>query len=273
MNRFVRSRSYAAVAALAACVAALSACSSSGGKSAGSTSSPAGGGGSSSTATAGTTATKSAIVIGNVSAESGPEEASLGPQQNGLDAWVKYTNDNGGIQGHPIKLVTADSKSDPTVEATSFQTLAKSQHPVAFVGVGAFALASAVPFLSSSGIPVIGGNSDDAIWNQNGILYSQGTSHVAMLFGSAASAGSANKFGHVYCAESPACSQNDQLLFQIGLGKVAGTDPVFSQKVTLTQPDYTATCVAAKSAGATILQADLTTARTEVLAQNCQRQG
>ena len=191
-------------------------------------------------------ATGTPIVIGNVSAVTGPLANTLSQQQVGVQAWVDYINANGGLNGHPVRLVKYDSKSDPTAEAAGFQTLEASSHPVAFVGVGAFNPQGANAYLTQQKIPVIGGQIADNIFDTSPAFFSEGTSNVALSYGiAAASAG--KKFGVVYCTESAQCAQSAQLL-KVNAG-LTNTSVVYSQKISLATPDFTATCLAAQGAG------------------------
>lgn len=63
------------------------------------------------------------IVIGNIGAMSGPS-ASLGKSQTqGVELAIKEINENGGILGAQIKIVTRDDEADPTKSKTLVQEL------------------------------------------------------------------------------------------------------------------------------------------------------
>jgi ABC-type branched-subunit amino acid transport system substrate-binding protein len=47
----------------------------------------------------------------------GPASQSFGPVLEGFRLYVNYINARGGIAGHPIQLVAADNRSDPTTAA------------------------------------------------------------------------------------------------------------------------------------------------------------
>jgi branched-chain amino acid transport system substrate-binding protein len=53
------------------------------------------------------------IVIGSVGSFTGPQAPALGAVDETLQAWAKFKNANGGINGHPVKLLTADDTTNP----------------------------------------------------------------------------------------------------------------------------------------------------------------
>lgn len=55
--------------------------------------------------------------IGFTADVTGPASQSFGPVLEGFRLYVNYINAKGGIGGHPIQLVAADNRSDPTTAA------------------------------------------------------------------------------------------------------------------------------------------------------------
>src|SRR4051794_12813770 len=55
-----------------------------------------------------TTLTGSPIVIGNVGGYSSDQASSEAGAELVLKAWAQSVNDNGGINGHPLKLIVKD---------------------------------------------------------------------------------------------------------------------------------------------------------------------
>lgn len=62
----------------------------------------------------------SEIVIGTIMPLTGPKAGNSAPGR-GLDAYIKYVNDNGGINGRKIKLIMEDDQSQPA------QTVARAR--------------------------------------------------------------------------------------------------------------------------------------------------
>jgi branched-chain amino acid transport system substrate-binding protein len=220
-----------------------------------------------------TSASGSQIVIASVGAETGAGDAASSTQQVGIDAWVQYTNAHGGISGHQIKLIKADSKGDPTVEASSFKQIDSADHPVAFVGYGAVNPVNPESFIDSSHIPVIGAQIADDTWDKDPYYFSQGTSNIVTYYSlaAAAKAAGATKLGIVYCAESPSCAQSGSNF--TADASLLGSKVAYSQKLSLTTPDFTATCLAAKAAGVQAMLPIFDTPTNERFAAACAQQG
>jgi hypothetical protein len=53
-------------------------------------------------------------------------------------AWIDYTNANGGIQGHKIKVITLDDKADPGQTLLNYETLWAQDHVLAIIGGGTY---------------------------------------------------------------------------------------------------------------------------------------
>ena len=264
MNRSIRRRGVLAVGALVALALGVTACSSSG---------SGGGSGSSGAGGSGGSGNKSSINIGQVGAYTG-QVPGLDGEGYGLDAWVQYTNAQGGIDGHKINLYKGDSKGDPTTEVSQIVQIATQHKVVAFAGMGTFNLASSASFIAQQKVAVIGGNISDNVWNQKPYLYPQGTANVpltAVGFGHVPAG--KTKTGVVYCKESPGCTQVYTLLVKDGLSKALGGSPSYSSEVSLAAPSFTAQCLGAKAAGVQTLAVAMDPVNLLRLATDCGKQG
>src|SRR5205807_9885797 len=56
---------------------------------------------------------KSTILLGSVGTESGPIGQQLVPLLPAARAWISDVNARGGLNGHPVKLITGDDGGDP----------------------------------------------------------------------------------------------------------------------------------------------------------------
>src|ERR1035437_3166335 len=75
----------------------------------------------------------------------------------GENAYVKYINSHGGVKGRKIKLILLDDQYVPSTAVTQMHLLVEQDHIFAVAGgAGTPATLANVPFLTSSGIPVIG---------------------------------------------------------------------------------------------------------------------
>lgn len=96
------------------------------------------------------------IRIGLITSQTGPA-ASIGiPEREALEYLVKQANDNGGIEGKKVTLVTKDDKTDSTEAATAARELALNDKVQVIIGptTGSAALAVA-PIAAANKVPVV----------------------------------------------------------------------------------------------------------------------
>jgi ABC-type branched-subunit amino acid transport system substrate-binding protein len=154
------------VVALITAIAALavSACGSSSSSSSASTSaatSAAAAGSSSSTSSG--KATGSPILVGNISSITGLGGTFL-PYQETLKAYFKWLDANGGINGRPVDLLSADDSGDPATYASEIRGFI-AKGIVAEVGDAGVGTAGAgAPLLEADDISDIGGWANGPEW-------------------------------------------------------------------------------------------------------------
>jgi branched-chain amino acid transport system substrate-binding protein len=246
------------VMTVAAAVALLAACGSSGSSAGGTNSS--------------TPPTKSPIAIGMDGSFSGAVAATANGVKAGVDAWVKDTNAQGGLGGHPIKLYTLDDGTNPSTGLTNARKLIEQDHVVAFLGEASGAVSAWESYVQSQGVPVIGGESEETPFITNPDFFGTGANAVALIYGQLALAKEhGTKVGFLYCAELPICAQS-LTLFK-ALGSAQGLSIPVGTAVSASAVDYTAQCQAMKSAG--VQSYSVTAASPTVLrvAGACKAQG
>jgi branched-chain amino acid transport system substrate-binding protein len=74
-----------------------------------------------------------------------------------MNAWVQWTNAHGGVNGHPVKLISEDDAANPATGISVAKSLL-SQHPIALVGLDSTTEQGWQADVVSAGIPVIGDN-------------------------------------------------------------------------------------------------------------------
>lgn len=253
--------------ALAGCLAvvvagALSACSSSGGG--------AGGGSPSGSAVNGPPGTP--LVIGAVGAYTGTFSLQYGGGQPGIDAWAKWTNAHGGINGHPVKLVVKDDGGDASKSVVAVKELVEQDHAIAIVGSATPNDAAWASYVQGKGIPVIGGyiSSGNAA---NPDFFPTGTAQSSSVpngLAAGAKLAGSTKIGLVYCAEKASCTGAVSLFKK--LSPTVGLDLAYTGGISSTAPDYTATCLSAKASGAKLIAVALDTDTIGRLATSCKQQ-
>lgn len=145
-GRKARHGSFRAMSVLAVAAAALlgvAACgSSSSGAHTGGTSEGSGG-------------SSGAYKIGSTSDLSGPIAFEGSGLRDGINAWVKYINSHGGINGHQIDYTPLDDASNPTTGLANAKQLI-SQNVSAILGWGlSNVIVSAMPALEHGNMPII----------------------------------------------------------------------------------------------------------------------
>ncbi len=193
------------------------------------------------------------------------------PGEDVYKAWVNTVNGSGGIDGHPIKLITKDDTSTPGLGLTDAQALVSS-HVDAIVDLSVVdnVWASAV---QAANIPVVGLQATDQPFFTNPDFYPMGEtgdSAVAAYITTIKAAGGSS-FGDMVCVEAASCGQYEQALK--ASGKQLGAPLTFSTSISATAPNYAAQCLAAKQANVKYLIVEDPTAIGARVAKDCDTQG
>jgi branched-chain amino acid transport system substrate-binding protein len=163
-----------------------------------------------------------------------------------------------GSNGHPVHIYFADDGADPSTSVSEVEQEVTQDHVIAFVGnFYPLTVGASVPYLQQQGIPVIGGDSNADAWWQSPMLFPQGSGNLnpsveAVFTIGAAVARGYTKMAVLYCVEDPGCATTVRSFDQPG-NTVDGATTVYASTISLTQPDFTAQCIAAKQAGATFV--------------------
>jgi branched-chain amino acid transport system substrate-binding protein len=109
--------------------------------------------------------TPTTITIGEIASSTNPfdPQGFVGPTY-GLDAFVRYTNAHGGIDGRQIVLRTCDDQGSSIVNTACAHTLIDSDHVFALVSNVAVDYAGA-SYVNSQNVPDIGGQPIDNAYN------------------------------------------------------------------------------------------------------------
>lgn len=213
------------------------------------------------------------IVIGNIGSFSGPQAASLGAADETIKAWESYTNANGGINGHPVKVIVADDAGNPTKAAQLVKKLVEQDKVQALVGSTSTVTESFAKYITAKKVPVIGSAEFQQDYTSNPLFFPTGTQAITFDYGllvEAKKAGVKN-VGVLPCAEVAACSLGAKLF--AGLGQIVGIKTPFVQKITVSQPSYTAVCLAAKAKGVDGLSIVENATTVLRVADQCAQQG
>jgi branched-chain amino acid transport system substrate-binding protein len=217
-------------------------------------------------------ASSAPVKIGLLCACTGPISAGIEEVPPVAKAWVDSVNASGGINGHKIDLIVEDDTSSPSKSTSEAQTLVGTDHVVAIIDATSedFSWAS---YVQAQGVPVVGLNTSTEPFYTNSDFYPEGQTEDSLFFGITAAVHQAGgkDFALFYCAEAVQCQEGIAPLES--QAKTAGEDVVAALEVSASAPNYTAQCLAAKQAGATVaFVADVQTVDEKII-QDCYAQG
>jgi ABC-type branched-subunit amino acid transport system substrate-binding protein len=101
--------------------------------------------------------TENEIVIGNITAVDGILGDAFAPPLRGLQAFVQYTNDHGGVHGRQLRLESCNDSEDRTKNLQCAQDLVENKKVFAFVGNNTRAEGGSAPYINGAGVPIFMG--------------------------------------------------------------------------------------------------------------------
>jgi branched-chain amino acid transport system substrate-binding protein len=212
------------------------------------------------------------VVVGDICSCTGPLASTA--QQTGptLEAWASWVNAHGGLSGHPVKLLEVDDLTSATTAVAEVGKFVAADHVVAIFDNSEVDINWA-KIAANAGVPIFGGADSDLSYDSldtftsgptlnYGITGQEiGIKHLTSL----------RKEAILYCVESPACSSETAVA-----GKVApkyGIKVVYTSGISFSAPSYAAQCLAAKEAGADVIEVGDATTIAEKVASDCATQG
>jgi branched-chain amino acid transport system substrate-binding protein len=189
-----------------------------------------------------------------------------------FQAWAKWQNANGGINGHPVEVVVQREPDNPGIAMTDVQNLVH-QGIVALVSDDTQDETAWEPFVAKDGIPMFEATSGSVNLATSPLGFSTQVSLLdtpAAIVAAAAKAGS-KEMAVLYCGEIPECAQAVPAL--AGAGKAIGVNVAFSSSILGSAPNYTAQCLTAKAHNATSLEVADASQIIIRVAASCAQQG
>jgi branched-chain amino acid transport system substrate-binding protein len=217
----------------------------------------------------------SPVVIGNVGTYSGVIGSIFHSGSGAALLAAKYLNAHGGLNGHPVNLVSADDGGDPSRNASIVKEMVETEHAIAFIGqLTPLSSTGSSAYLQSHNIPVIGGDLYDPVWYSNPDFFPQGTDQDKLVVAAGRVGIPFNhlRLGFLYCSETPICTNANRTL-QSHQSQLSPAQLVYSAQISLAQPDYTAECLGAKNANVQLLFVASDPSSLGRVAANCAQQG
>jgi branched-chain amino acid transport system substrate-binding protein len=202
---------------------------------------------------------------------SGSQQASLGDNGTAIQAWAKWVNAHGGINGYPVRVTVMDDGENPATGLDYAKELVTRDHVIAVVGESSLVDAAWANYIASTGVPVVGGVPQEAPFLTNPDFFPSGA-QLSLVGGVSALARSVGKhhLGVFYCAEAPICAQAVPpargVARRLGMIVTAGA-------IAASAPSYAAQCLAAKGAGVDAIWVADTAPVVQRFAADCKQQG
>jgi branched-chain amino acid transport system substrate-binding protein len=228
--------------------------------------------------TSGAPTTKSAVTIAALGAFSGVVGASQGPYLDGLRAWIRMINDQGGLNGHPVNpLIVADDGGDSARNRQLAQQLIEQNHVLALVFDASLDGSGTVGYVTQSGVPFIGSAGAGQYFYQSPVYFPQmpvGFASNEVSLGELAEmrAQGKTKLATIVCVESPSVCNAAASVARKGAPRY-GVQVVYATTASIAAPDYSAECLNARNAGAQVILVVMDAASTIRIQQSCARQG
>lgn len=218
------------------------------------------------------------IKIGTIGAFSGVVGQATVTGLKAVQAWVQYINDRGGVSCHPVKHLSGDDGSDPARNQALHRQMAEQEGVIAFVfPLSPIADSGSRDYINEKQIPQIGPlGAFDYVYDSSymfptySVGYNLGTMTVAAAANYALPQGK-KKLATLVCNEASVCT-----LFEkswVTEGPKLGFELVSQGRASLTQPDYTAQCLAARNAGAQVIVTAFAAEGNKRIATNCENVG
>jgi len=217
---------------------------------------------------------KAPVVLGHIGDYSG----LIGTLMKGGDVTAqviaRYVNDNGGLDGHPIKVVVGDAGGDPARALSLARDMVENKGAVAFFGtLMVFSGYGPRDYLEQHKIPIIGGDGTTNVWLQSPMYFTSSANFPGISLGAVKGLTDLGekKIAIVYCVEAEQCKTYHDTA--IGKAQSLGAQIVYDAQVSLAQPDFTAECIQAQRAGADGFMTGVDGPSIVRLARSCSQQG
>jgi branched-chain amino acid transport system substrate-binding protein len=187
-------------------------------------------------------------------------------------------NGRGGLTGHPVNLVTADDGADPARHRAQVQEMVERDHVIAFIANQApFPERQSIDYHSRMRVPVIGGEGSGQFFYESPMHFAAFAHEVALSKTYLASPArqfvpeGKTRLATLTCHEASACEVADAT-WRTYASEV-GFQLVYRARSSIAQPDYTAECLNAKSAGADVFVIAMDGNSVFRIVTACSRQG
>ena len=200
-------------------------------------------------------ADRSLIRIGHIGTYTGVLGAIFAGGREMAQVWAQSVNSRGGLDGHPVEIITGDDGGDPARNLSLVKDMVENRGVVAFIAnIVPLSLNGSLSYLKEKGVPTFGGDGATTTWWEHDVLFPTNNYIDSGLLGGVAIAAQVNKpkIGLLFCGEASACTHVRDIYTDEAVKKQGGT-LVYRAQISLAQPDFTSECIQARNAGAEAL--------------------
>jgi branched-chain amino acid transport system substrate-binding protein len=219
---------------------------------------------------------KAEIRLGSIGTESGPGGGIFLGGLHGAKAWVADVNARGGLNGHPVRLITVDDGGDPSRAFAGAKRLVESDKVQSFFATRSlFTEQAYAPYLEERHVPIVSTCGCNPVDGPSPMTFdgyiNPNAGGVWMHMGPILTETDKRKIALFYCREAPICQiVRDNI---VKAQKELGYTVAFEAQVSIAQPDYTAEIIAARNAGSDAVASVMDNASTLRIARSMSRQG
>ncbi|HEY2166107.1 MAG TPA: ABC transporter substrate-binding protein [Jatrophihabitantaceae bacterium] len=220
-------------------------------------------------------ATGSTVVLGNIGTFNGFVGQSVVGYQQMLGVWEKWVNAHGGLNGHPVHVISENDNGDPSTALTIAKQMVEQDHILAFFDPFLlFDFAPITAYAASVNLPIVGGDGLNPAWGSTPIAF-PATAPLAAIANAGnrfAANGGQKKVGVLYCVETPdICGEyNTSIKAQAGR---SGVTIAYDGGMSMTSASYTSQCINAQQAGVQMLWVVADGPSVSRVAASCNAQG
>lgn len=221
---------------------------------------------------------KSTITIGNIGHWSGVLGNMGIPTLHGVKAWIGDVNARGGLNGHPVRLVSSDDNSEPGRALSEARRMVEQEKAIAILGTWMpLTLHAVTPYLEEKQVAAIGTCNCEPADDDSPMVFPVGPGGLGNAFLhslpmlSSVDQTVRDNVGVLYCREAPICPFTQKNLRT--LQKDMNFKIVWEGQASIAAPDYTSEMLSAKGAGVKALIDVIDNYSVLRIERSAQRQG
>ncbi|MGH9035888.1 MAG: ABC transporter substrate-binding protein, partial [Acidimicrobiia bacterium] len=187
---------------------------------------------------------------------------------------ARSINDRGGLDGHPVQVVTGDAGGDPSRALSLARDMVENKGAVAFLGtLMVFSGYGPRDYLEERKIPIIGGDGTTDVWFKSPMYFPSAASFPSLSLGALKGLVGLGKkkIALFHCVEAEQCKTWHDTA--VAKASSVGAEIVYEAQVSLAQPDFTAECIQAQRSGAEGVMAGVDAPSVARMARACNQQG